>query len=360
MSTGSVFADTLLQWFEKNGRHDLPWQHPRTPYFVWLAEIMLQQTQVITVKAYFQRFIARFPTLSALARAPQDDVLALWAGLGYYSRARNLHACAKTCVEKFNGELPAELDQLVSLPGIGRSTAAAILSQAYAVPAAILDGNVKRVLCRLFGIFGVPSESAVEKSLWQLAEQLLPSERAADYTQALMDFGATRCRVRKPLCEGCPFAPSCVALATAEIENLPRRKSKAKNPIRQQHWLIVRERFSGAILLQKRPELGIWGGLYSFPEASDAADFLDQRLPLKQLNLQAELPEITHVFSHFTLKARPVLATASAALGVAESGWLWATPQARQNLGLPAPVAKLFAQLDANSAANKAKFSGTK
>lgn len=340
-----AFAETLLRWFDLNGRHDLPWQHPRSPYFVWLAEIMLQQTQVITVKAYFKRFVERFPTLASLAQAPLDDVLALWAGLGYYSRARNLHACAQRCALHFGSELPRDIAQLISLPGIGRSTAAAILSQAYGLPAAILDGNVKRVLCRVFGIYGVPSESAVEKKLWQLAQALLPVSRAADYTQALMDFGATQCRARNPLCHSCPFAGHCVALASGVTESLPNRKIKRKNPTRRLHWLIARERQSGAILLQKRPEIGIWGGLYSFPEATDAADFLAQQLPLMQLDLQTILPEITHVFSHFTLKATPVLAFAGERLGVAEANWLWLMPEQLGTIGLPAPVLQLLAGL---------------
>lgn len=337
-----AFSERLLAWFETNGRHDLPWQHPRSPYFVWLAEIMLQQTQVATVQGYFKRFVERFPSLQSLAQAPLDEVLALWAGLGYYSRARNLHACARACVESFAGALPNNLDQLVALPGIGRSTAAAILSQAFNIPAAILDGNVKRVLCRIFGITGIPSERLVEKALWQLAEQLLPNSRAADYTQALMDFGATFCRVRKPLCAQCPFRTHCVALARGEPESLPTRKTKAKNAVRYQHWLIVRERSSGAILLQRRAELGIWGGLYSLPEAVDAADFLSQSLPLKRLSLETQLPEITHIFSHFTLKATPILARADECVGIAEGNWLWQMPEAMPALGLPAPVAKLL------------------
>lgn len=337
-----TFSKTLLRWFDANGRHDLPWQHPRTPYFVWLAEIMLQQTQVVTVKAYFRRFVERFPTLKTLAQAPLDDVLTLWAGLGYYSRARNLHACAQICVAQFGGELPNDLTQLESLPGIGRSTAAAILSQAFGTPAAILDGNVKRLLCRLFGIYGAPSESAVVKKLWQLAQQLLPEQRAADYTQALMDFGATLCRVRNPLCASCPFSEHCVALARGETQVLPHRKKKPKNPTRRLFWLIVRERQSGAFLLQRRPELGIWGGLYGLPEAADAADFLEQSLPLKQLELTTQLPEISHAFSHFTLVAIPVIAEALPVSGVAEANWHWVAPDQLDTFALPAPINKLL------------------
>lgn len=339
------FAQLLLRWFDAHGRHDLPWQHPRSPYLVWLAEIMLQQTQVATVKDYFRRFTARFPTLLSLAQAPLDEVLALWAGLGYYSRARNLHACAKRCVQEFAGELPADLTQLASLPGIGRSTAAAILSQAYGVPAAILDGNVKRVLCRIFGIYGLPSEAATERQLWHLAQALLPKVRAADYTQALMDFGATHCRARKPECANCPFGEHCIAFARDEIATLPRRKTPLMRPTRRQHWLLIREHSSGAYLLQRRPELGIWGGLYSFPEADTASEFHRQALPVNDLKLGHELAEISHVFSHFTLIAVPVLASATERSRVAEANWLWLKPEQWQNVGMPAPVAKLFATL---------------
>ena len=194
MTQATDYSDRLLSWFDQHGRHDLPWQHPRTPYRVWLSEIMLQQTQVSVVIPYFQRFVTALPDLQALAAASQDDVLALWSGLGYYARARNLHAAAKTCIELHAGELPRDAAALIALPGIGRSTAGAILAQAWGERAAILDGNVKRVLCRLHGIAGWPGTPAVEKTLWVIAESLLPDARLADYTQAQMDFGATLCR----------------------------------------------------------------------------------------------------------------------------------------------------------------------
>ena len=215
------FADRLLTWFDRHGRHDLPWQHPRTPYRVWLSEIMLQQTQVATVIPYFQRFVTRFADIPSLAATEQDEVLAAWAGLGYYSRGRNLHTAAKLCVERHQGNLPDNMQSLCALPGIGRSTAAAILSQAFDQPAAILDGNVKRVLCRLLAVDAWPGLPAVEKRLWLVAEQLVSRQRPADYSQAIMDFGATLCRRSRPDCAQCPLQHDCRALAQCRVSQPP-------------------------------------------------------------------------------------------------------------------------------------------
>ena len=231
-------AHRLLAWFDRHGRHDLPWQHPRTPYRVWLSEIMLQQTQVSVVVGYFGRFVDALPDLPALARAPQDTVLALWSGLGYYARARNLHAAAKRCVEQHGGDLPRDLDALVALPGIGRSTAGAILSQAWNEPAPILDGNVKRVLCRVFGIDGWPGLPAVEKRLWAIAERLLPQTRLADWTQAQMDFGATLCTRANPACAICPLQDVCVARREGRIAELPAPKPGKALPRREAQMLM--------------------------------------------------------------------------------------------------------------------------
>ena len=228
-----AFAARLLAWQHRHGRHDLPWQHPRTPYRVWLSEIMLQQTQVATVIPYFQRFVEALPDLPILARASTDQVLALWSGLGYYSRARNLHATAKRCLEDHDGNLPDQLDALMALPGIGRSTAGAILAQAYGQRQPILDGNVKRVLCRSHGIDGDPATTPVQRHLWHLAGDLLPKHSLPDYTQAIMDFGATICTRHRPRCDTCVLADDCIALASGRVDELPARRTGRKPPRRQ-------------------------------------------------------------------------------------------------------------------------------
>ena len=351
----NVFSARLLSWFDQHGRHDLPWQHPRSPYFVWLSEVMLQQTQVATVKAYFIRFVARVPTLPALAAATLDDVLSLWAGLGYYSRARNLHACAKLCVQNHAGTLPAEQAQLQALPGIGRSTAAAILAQAFEQKAAILDGNVKRVLARITATREWPGLGHVSRALWHEAQLRLPDARFADYTQALMDLGATVCTARAPKCPSCPVANACQALALALTESLPVKRPKKLRPTRFTSWLVVRntqlddECFTEAkldqVLLLRRPERGIWGGLYCLPEASDAADFFNLALPLENLVLHAPMPEIRHVFTHFSLVATPVRADARAATGLCEPGFIWIDQHTMKQIGLPSPVRRLLEQI---------------
>ena len=246
-------ARRLLRWFDRHGRKDLPWQHPRTPYRVWLSEVMLQQTQVASVIPYFLRFVEKFPSLPALAAAAQDDVLALWSGLGYYSRARNLHRAARVCVvDHHGGDLPVNFDALIALPGIGRSTAGAILAQAHCQRLAILDGNVKRVLTRMHGLRGWPGSAAVETQLWKFAELHMPRERIADYTQAIMDMGATLCTRSRPQCSACPLAADCVAHRDGLTAQLPERKARRALPTRSTVMLLLRDR-TGRLLLQRRP-----------------------------------------------------------------------------------------------------------
>ncbi|MGY0503824.1 A/G-specific adenine glycosylase [Luteimonas sp. e5] len=346
---GDAFASRLLAWFDQHGRHDLPWQHPRTPYRVWLSEIMLQQTQVATVIPYFQRFVDALPELGALAAAPLDRVLGLWSGLGYYSRARNLHAAARICVEKHGGALPEHFDDLLALPGIGRSTAAAILAQAWNHPRAILDGNVKRVLSRLHAVDGWPGLPAVEKTLWALAAQALPTSptlraRMADYTQAQMDFGATVCTRARPRCDICVFAADCHALRQQRTGELPAPRPRKPLPQRETHMLWLRDS-EGRSLLQRRPAQGVWASLWSLPEAEDEAgiDALRLRHARNASDVQS-LAGIDHVFSHYRLRIRPL--RVDGVPPVAEvgdnDGMRWFTRDQWRALGIPAPVRRLL------------------
>ena len=341
------FARALLAWFDRHGRHDLPWQHPRTPYRVWLSEIMLQQTQVATVVPYFLRFVERFPTLPDLAAASTDDVMAHWAGLGYYARARNLHAAAKACVVQHGGDLPRDFDALHALPGIGRSTAGAILAQAHDLPFAILDGNVKRVLCRHAGIDGWPGSTAVEKTLWTIAQERLPASRLADYTQAIMDFGATLCARHDPACVLCPVQADCRALAEGRVDALPEARPGKPLPERRTIMLVLID--DGRVLLRRRPPAGVWAGLWSLPETGDhdearvfvsthtAADF-DANVPLAIYE---------HGFSHYRLHIAPLLwRTATPAARVEDNGQhRWQPLDRLDDVGLPAPVRKLLETL---------------
>lgn len=338
-------ADRLLAWFDRHGRHDLPWQVPRTPYRVWLSEIMLQQTQVSAVKGYFQRFVDALPQVRALAAAPPDQVLALWSGLGYYSRARNLQRAAQQMVERHGGELPDRLEALLALPGIGRSTAGAILAQAFGQRAPILDGNVKRVLARLDGVDEFPGKPAVERALWARADALLPERRMPDYTQALMDLGATVCTPRRPRCTDCPWSGDCVALATGRTHELPVRKPRKAIPVQQRHWLYW-PRDAGdvtAVLLERRPPSGIWGGLWALPEDADLAR-LAARFGLDPAHLTDPMP-LRHVFTHFELQATVwTVGSTAAASGVREAeAERWCARGEALALGLPAPVRSLLA-----------------
>jgi A/G-specific adenine glycosylase len=343
MTDPEAFAEQLLAWFDRHGRHDLPWQHPRDPYRVWLAEIMLQQTQVATVIPYFRRFVDALPDLATLAAAPTDQVLALWSGLGYYARARNLQQAAQRCVAEHGGMLPRDAAALAALPGIGRSTAAAILAQAHGDRHAILDGNVKRLLCRLFGIEGWPGAGAVEKRLWPLAESLLPHDRLADYTQACMDFGATLCTRSSPACGLCPFRPRCRAWLDGRVGELPSPRPAKVLPRRECVMLLLDDG-DGAVLLERRADVGIWAGLWSLPQFDDA----DQGFHWSRRNgLPGEaspLPVIEHVFSHFRLSIRPLQWTVAAApRRIADNDALrWVPKHGLGTLGLPAPVRRLL------------------
>jgi A/G-specific adenine glycosylase len=339
------FAARLLHWFDQNGRHDLPWQHPRTPYRVWLAEIMLQQTQVQTVLPYYTRFLDALPTLPALAAAEHDQVMALWSGLGYYARARNLHVAAKRCVERHDGELPDEFDALASLPGIGRSTAGAILAQAHGQRHPILDGNVRRVLARYHGVHGWPGTSAIEKQLWQHAEAHLPTARLADYTQAIMDFGATLCTRSDPACVLCPLQDDCIARIEGLTAALPTAKPGKALPTRRCVLLVLRDTH-GRVLLTRRPPTGVWAGLWSLPEMPDhdsARDWFAQHVDADFDHAEAH-PELEHVFSHYRLQAEPLVWN-----GVREGSRVgegsesrWTSFDDLVSIGLPAPVRRLL------------------
>ncbi|MGA9333599.1 MAG: A/G-specific adenine glycosylase [Rudaea sp.] len=346
-------AAPLLCWFDRHGRRDLPWQHPRTPYRVWLAEIMLQQTRVATVIPYFLRFVEKFASLPELAAAHLDDVLAAWSGLGYYNRARNLHRAAQTCVERHRGELPQHFDALHDLPGIGRSTAGAILAQAHGLPYAILDGNVKRVLARYHGAHGWIGSSVTQNKLWDLALRHTPQERVADYTQAIMDLGATVCTRVKPRCRQCPLADGCVAFGAGLTALLPQRKVSRALPTRSTVMLVLRDD-SGRLLLQRRPPTGVWAQLWSLPEAADFEEA--RRCIAREHNLAAEpiafrrLPAFVHTFSHYRLDVTPLaleVATPSTIADEPDKRWLF--PAQARELGLPAPVRKLIENLTGES-----------
>ncbi|WP_401730822.1 A/G-specific adenine glycosylase [Stenotrophomonas muris] len=339
------FVARLLHWFDDHGRHDLPWQHPRSPYRVWLSEIMLQQTQVATVIPYFQRFLQHFPTLPDLAAASNDAVMAQWAGLGYYARARNLHAAAKRCVELHDGDLPRDFDALHALPGIGRSTAGAILSQAWNDPFAILDGNVKRVLSRYHGIDGFPGLPAIEKQLWSIAEAhvaQVPAGRMADYTQAQMDLGATVCSRAKPACVICPLQYACVARREGRTAELPTPKPSRTLPEREAVALLLRDA-QQRVLLQKRPDTGIWAQLWTLPQADAGSvlqDWFDAHVE-GSLEDAEELPVLQHTFSHYKLHLQ-VLSRQVHGLRVEEPTLRWVANDELPALGLPAPIRKLL------------------
>lgn len=337
-----MIAGPLLAWFDRHGRHDLPWQHPRTPYRVWLAEIMLQQTQVTTVLPYFRRFTETLPTLPDLAAASEDQVLALWSGLGYYRRARHLHAAARQCVAEHAGQLPTDIDALLALPGIGQSTAGAILAQAHNTRHAILDGNVKRVLTRYHGVHGHPDRSQVNRQLWQLAWQYTPETRVADYTQAIMDLGASVCTRRTPDCPGCPLQADCVAYRDDLIDRLPERKPARKSPLKHTTMLLLVDE-SDRVLLEKRGLHGVWAGLWSLPE-TDAEAATTAASRLARIDTGRELAAFTHVFSHYQLHVTPVLFAASPEAGHISDNdqHYWCQRHELGSLGLPAPVRKLL------------------
>ncbi|KRE90881.1 A/G-specific adenine glycosylase [Frateuria sp. Soil773] len=341
------FANALLAWFDRHGRHDLPWQRtehgPRDAYRVWLSEVMLQQTQVATVIPYFERFVAALPSLAALAAADEDTVLALWSGLGYYRRARFLQRAAQLCVERHGGELPRDFDALAALPGIGRSTAGAILAQAYDLRFAILDGNVKRVLARYHGIHGHPGQSAVEKQLWQHADAHTPAQRVADYTQAIMDLGATVCVRSRPLCAACPLADGCVARRDGLTHLLPTAKPGKALPTRETVMLVLRDA-DGRVLLERRGPQGVWSGLWSLPEAGDHETAWRTAQRHARIDDAQPLAPFVHVFSHYRLNVEPLLFDGATSLhGIADNQSLrWCDGIELAALGLPAPVRTLL------------------
>jgi A/G-specific adenine glycosylase len=344
--TAPAFAAPLLAWFERHGRHDLPWQRDRTLYRVWVSEVMLQQTQVTTVIPYFERFLARFPTVTALAEAPLDEVLHLWSGLGYYARARNLQSAAKRVTAEHGGTMPADLEQLNALPGIGRSTAGAILAQALNQRHAILDGNVKRVLARWAGVDGSPARPATLARLWALSEALTPTARVADYTQAIMDLGATVCTRHRPVCDRCPVRPGCVAFREGRQRDLPTPKEKRARPKRLVHWLIFQK--ARAVLLTRRPNQGIWGGLYGFAEAVDE-EALRQMAKVRAGGCTVPLyglPVVSHAFTHFELQIHPWIGAVDEAIEIVEGdSETWYNLDCPPELGIAAPVSALVGKL---------------
>jgi len=340
------FASRVIDWQKLHGRHDLPWQNTQDPYAIWVSEIMLQQTQVSSVVGYYQRFMQRFPDIAALAAASQEEVLQYWSGLGYYSRARNLHAAAQKILHEHSATFPEDIDSIQALPGIGRSTAAAIAAFAFGQHQAILDGNVKRVLARCFGIEGWPGQPQVQKRMWLLAEALLPQQEIEAYTQGLMDLGATLC-TRTPECSRCPLHEVCIAYREGTVHSIP--SPKPRKPVPQRETVMLMLLSGNEILLQKRPQTGIWGGLWSLPEVAaseNAGEIVKQRFGLETEALPA-LPPLVHAFTHFTIKVtpQPLLARSKTRQSM-EPGWLWLDLEDAAGAALPAPVKKLLRQLE--------------
>lgn len=340
-------AQALIRWHAAHGRHDLPWQRERTPYRVWVSEIMLQQTQVATVIPFYARFLQRFPDIRALAAAPLDEVLHRWSGLGYYSRARHLKQAAERVVREHGGELPDDLGGLMALPGVGRSTAAAILALAHGRRAAILDGNVRRVLSRYFGIAGTPGAAATQRALWRRAEQCTPQTRLAEYTQAIMDFGATFCTRRAPSCTECPLRGRCVARQTGRVQTLPGVRPRRARPLRRRLMLLA-YRADGCVLLRRRPVRGVWGGLWvplEFADREAVRRFCREGLRRARLEPNA-LPGLRHGFTHFELEITPLRARcAGLRRAMEESGMLWYNARDPARIGLPAPIVTLLSQV---------------
>jgi len=362
------FSAAVIGWQKEHGRHVLPWQNTRDAYLIWLSEIMLQQTQVSAVLGYYARFLTRFPTLRDLAAAPVEDVMAQWSGLGYYTRARNLHKCAQRVVADYDGVFPSDPALLAELPGIGRSTAAAISAFSSGTRTAIMDGNVKRVFARVFGIDTFPGEKKTELAMWRRAEALLPQQGIESYTQGLMDLGATLCTRSSPSCERCPLQARCVAHATGRTRDLPVRKPKKTSPEKHATMLVIVD--AGQVLLEQRPDSGIWGGLLSLPEldghtlADDdhvaAADHDALTLAVSrhgELESHERLSTITHVFTHYKLHIAPYRVTLSRRLDVAaEAGHVWYDHARLADAPLPAPIKKLLLELLGDGAAAQARM----
>jgi A/G-specific adenine glycosylase len=339
------FAQRLLDWYDLHGRHDLPWQKDKSPYLVWISEIMLQQTQVATVIPYYQSFIQRFPDLKTLANADEDQVLHAWTGLGYYSRARNILKTARLIQAQHQGVFPKSIEELMGLPGIGRSTAGAILSICHNLPVAILDGNVKRVLCRHNLVYGWPGHRAVEKVLWTLATDMTPKIRVADYTQGIMDVGATICTRRSPDCDNCPFHHTCLARQNNLTDLLPEKKTGKPLPNRQIQFAMI-ENELGELLLQKRPETGVWAGLWGFPECQsniDIKQWVENKFGYAVTSTRIE-DTFVHTFSHFRLEITPVRLKCESKKNMVNdsNGYCWYLPgSSHVQLGMAAPVKKL-------------------
>jgi len=349
------FAERLLGWLEQHGRKHLPWQEEPTPYRVWVSEVMLQQTQVATVIPYFERFMARFPTVHALGTAPLDEVLHLWTGLGYYARARHLHACAQLLDAQHGGEFPSDIEAVMALPGIGRSTAGAILALSRGERHPILDGNVKRVLARVFGIAEDPGSASGAKAFWSQAEACTPQRRIAAYTQAIMDFGATLCTRTRPACTVCPMSAGCVAARERRQTELPTPKRRRARRARQAVLLIAEAGgdLKRSVLLERRPSPGIWGGLWSPPQfatASAALEWCSRELgPVERAEPMAP---IDHAFTHFDLRLNPLCVRCAPPPRVAESDdRLWYALRTPPKVGLPQPITRLFERMLASEGA---------
>ena len=342
------FSNNVLIWYDQHGRKDLPWQQNITPYRVWLSEVMLQQTQVKTVIPYFQQFTNQFERVEILANASEDQVLKLWSGLGYYARARNLHKAAKQVCDNFAGSFPDTMEEMQSLAGVGRSTAAAILSIAFQQPQAILDANVKRVLTRYHAIEGWTGKAAVLKQLWQIAEQSLPTERSRDYTQAIMDLGATLCTRSNPACDTCPLQSTCIAFKQGNMTDYPTPKKKQNLPEKHTIMLILYNT-EQHVLMQKRPPTGIWGSLWCFPQFETEQQLQTWLMTHKLDALMTEkLTPFRHVFSHFRLYIQPLIMHLESPLkmGVMEDdSILWYNPYTEFEGGLAAPVTKLLQEI---------------
>lgn len=337
------FSKQVIAWQYQFGRKNLPWQADPTPYRVWISEVMLQQTQVATVIPYFLRFMTQLPTLSSLAKASIDEVLALWAGLGYYSRARNLHKAAQIIEAQFQGIFPEHFDEVIALPGIGRSTAGAILSLSKQQPFPILDGNVKRVLSRYFMIDGPPNQSNTLKALWALSEQCTPKTQTAIYNQAMMDLGATICTRTKPSCTSCPLSKTCQAYQAQRVHEFPNKQQRARKDTQYCQLLILKS--AKKVLLQKRPDKGIWGGLWSLPQIEAHTcprDWCQKYLAIKpkQVNKQ---PSFRHTFTHFHLNITPIHISISREKKLNDAEYLWYDAAESPPIGLPKPVQNLLA-----------------
>lgn len=338
------FAPRLVAWQRRHGRHELPWQRTRDPYRIWVSEIMLQQTQVGAVIGYYARFMERFPGVQELAAAEEDEVLRHWSGLGYYARARNLHKAARIVMQVHDGKFPRTAAQITTLPGIGRSTAAAIAAFAFGERGAILDGNVKRVLARRFGIGGFPGSARIETQLWGLAESLLPEDggEIEAYTQGVMDLGATICTRTNPACDRCPVSAECIARMTDKIAELPSPRPRKDYPTRKATWLVLMYR--GQVLLERRPPAGIWGSLWAFPEfeGKDLARDCLERFGCV-LSGHRELPSFAHGFTHFRLEVSPLVCDVGRfRTRAGESGRMWLDPADAMAAAVPAPVRNLL------------------